>query len=151
MIVVRPATLADIESISDLLIASITALCVADHHNRAEVVARWLANKTPDGVRQWLENPETTLLVAERNGSLAGVGSISVKRRILLNYVSPEHRYAGVSSNLLDTMEIALGPGEASLDSTKTAHRFYLRRGWLDSGRPAPWAGMLAYPMRKAL
>ena len=45
MIRVRPATRDDAGAMSDLLVASITALCVADHHNRPEVVARWLANK----------------------------------------------------------------------------------------------------------
>ena len=31
-------------------------------------------------------------------------------------------------------MEAALGPGEATLTSTVTAHRFYLARGWSDAG-----------------
>jgi hypothetical protein len=46
VISVRPAVLADAEAMSDLLIASITALCVEDHQNRAEAVVPWLANKT---------------------------------------------------------------------------------------------------------
>ena len=49
MIIVRPAVVADAQAMSDLLVASITALCVADHGNRPEAVVPWLSNKTPDG------------------------------------------------------------------------------------------------------
>jgi hypothetical protein len=52
---------------------------------------------------------------------------------------------------LLAAMEAALGPGEATLTSTVTAHRFYLSRGWSDAGEIERYAGMIAYPMRKRL
>ena len=125
MIAVRPGTLADIDAMSDLLVASITALCVEDHHNR--------------------------LFVAEHDGVTAATGGCNVKREIILNYVSPEHRFAGMSSALLGAMEAALGPGEATLTSTVTARRFYLARGWSDAGAVERYAGMIAYPMRKML
>jgi GNAT superfamily N-acetyltransferase len=148
---VRAATLADAEAMSDVLVASITALCVADHHNRPEAVSRWLANKTPDGVRQWFATAGNRLFVVERDGAIAATGAINDKREIILNYVSPEHRFAGVSSALLAAMEAALGAGEATLTSTATAHRFYLARGWVDAGEIERYAGMSAYPMRKLL
>ena len=151
MIAVRPARFADAEAMSDLLVASITALCVADHHNRPEAVSRWLANKSPEGVRTWFANPGTRLFVAERDGVIAAAGAINDRREIILNYVSPEHRFAGVSSALLTAMETALGVGEAMLTSTATAHRFYRARGWVDAGEVKRYAGMVAYPMRKAI
>ncbi len=151
MITVRAATVADAEAMSEVLIASITALCVADHQNRPEAVSRWLANKTPDGVRAWFGNPENRLFVVERDGVIAAAGGINTRRQIILNYVSPAHRFAGVSTILLAAMEAALGPGDATLDSTETAHRFYLSRGWSDVGAPGQWAGVVAYPMRKVL
>jgi len=151
VISVRPAVLADAEAMSDLLIASITALCVEDHQNRAEVVVPWLANKTPEGVRSWFASPDGRLFVAEHDGVIAAAGGINAKREIVLNYVSPEHRFVGASSALLAAMEAALGPGEARLSSTVTAHRFYLSRGWTDAGAIEPYAGMIAYPMRKLL
>jgi GNAT superfamily N-acetyltransferase len=151
VITVRPAVLADAEAMSDLLVASITALCVADHQNRPDAVSRWLANKTPDGVRQWFANPGNRLVVAVRVGMLAATGAINDKREIILNYVSPEYRFAGVSTALLAAMENALGPGAARLTSTATAHRFYLARGWTDAGELERYAGMVAYPMRKVL
>ena len=151
MISVRPAVPADAEAMSDLLVASITALCVQDHGNRPEAIAPWLANKTPDGVRNWFANPDSRLFVVEHDGVIAAAGGINGKREITLNYVSPEHRFVGASSALLLAMEAALGPGEATLTSTRTAHRFYLRRGWIDDGEVERHAGMVAYPMRKRL
>ena len=151
MISVRPAVLADAEAMSDLLVASITALCVEDHGNRPDAVVPWLANKTPEGVRKWFANPESRLFVAEDDGALAAVGAFNRKREIILNYVSPEHRFFGASTALLAEMEAQLGPGEARLTSTATAHRFYLARGWADAGEIERYAGMAAYPMRKML
>jgi hypothetical protein len=151
VISVRPAVLADADAMSDVLITSITALCVEDHGNRPEVVARWLANKTPEGVRTWFGNPENRMLVAERDGVVAATGGFNTKREVILNYVSPEHRFVGASTALLAAMEAGLGAGEATLTSTATAHRFYLARGWTDTGEIERYAGMIAYPMRKAL
>jgi len=148
---VRAATRDDIQTMSDLLVASITALCVADHHNRPESVARWLSNKTPEGVRQWFDNPQNGIYVAERDAALAAAGAFNTRREIILNYVSPEHRFAGVSTAMLTAMEGALGPGEATLTSTETARRFYRSRGWQETGEIEHWAGMDAYPMHKRL
>jgi hypothetical protein len=151
VISVRPAVLADADAMSDVLVASITALCVEDHGNRPEAVARWLANKTPEGVRTWFGNPENRMFVAEHDGVVSAAGGFNTRREIILNYVSPEHRFVGASSALLAAMEAALGPGEATLTSTATAHRLYLRRGWTDTGEIDRYAGMIAYPMRKRL
>ena len=136
---------------SDVLIASITALCVQDHQNRPDIVALWLGNKTPEGVGKMLANPALKMLVAEHDDEITAVGAFRENREIALNYVSPEHRFTGVSKTLLAAMEEALGPGEASLTSTATAHEFYQRMGWRDVGEPDRRGGMVTYPMRKVL
>lgn len=151
MIIVRRAVVADVPAMSDVLIASITALCIEDHQNRPGIVTRWLRNKTPEGVAQMLANPALTMFVAEREGDIAAAGAINDSREIALNYVSPEHRFTGVSKALLKAMEAALGPGEATLISTATAHEFYQRMGWRDHGEAERGGGMIAYPMRKQL
>ena len=151
MIVVRNARLADAPQMSAVLIASITELCVADHRNNPETLAGWLANKTPEGVGKWFANPETTLVVAEHKGEIAAVGGFNTAREIMLNYVAPSHRFAGVSTALLEGMELGLGPGEATLNSTETAQRFYKRRGWKIVGDPQKHRGVDGYPMRKLL
>ena len=96
-------------------------------------------------------NPDNRLFVAEHDGTLAAAGACNVRREIILNYVSPEHRFVGASTALLAAMEQALGPGEATLTSTATAHRFYLSRGWQDAGPTERYAGMVVYPMRKTV
>jgi GNAT superfamily N-acetyltransferase len=151
MIVVRNARLADAPAMSVVLIESITELCVADHHNNPEALASWLANKTPEGVATWFANPDTTLVVAEHNREIAAVGGFNTSREIMLNYVSPKHRFAGVSTALLEAMELGLGAGEATLNSTETARKFYKHRGWKASGDPASHRGIDGYPMRKVL
>lgn len=151
MITVRPARIEDAEAMSALLVASISELCFADHQQQPEALARWLANKTPEGVRGFFANPQNRLFVAEQDGALAAVGGCNDAREIILNYVAPAHRFSGASSALLSAMEAALGPGEATLSSTLTALRFYLRRGWSETGALDRYAGMIAYPMCKQL
>ena len=134
-----------------MLIASITELCIADHRGNPQALASWLANKSPEGVLRWFGNPANTLLVAERDGHLAAVGGYNADLVIILNYVSPRHRFAGVSRTLLHEMERRLGPGEARLESSQTARRFYLNAGWQESGPPEPHQYVPGYPMRKML
>lgn len=150
MILVRNARLTDAPAMSSVLIASITELCVADHRNDAATLAGWLDNKTPGGVAAWFDNRDSTLVVAEHKGEIAAVGGFNLARQITLNYVSPSHRFAGVSSALLEAMELGLGPGEATLNSTKTARKFYKRRGW-EEGPVYTGRFIDGYPMRKML
>lgn len=151
MITIREAVVGDAAAISAVLIASITELCAADHRGDPEALKSWLANKTPEGVGMWFANPANTILVAERDGEIAACGAFNTGRKIILNYVAPKHRFAGVSKALLRAMEVALGPGEATLDSTLTARPFYLAAGWEEAGPPEPYRFVAGYPMRKLL
>jgi GNAT superfamily N-acetyltransferase len=151
VILVRNARLADVPAMSAVLIASITELCIADHRNDPDALAGWLAYKTPEGVARWFDNREVTIVVAERNGEIAAVGGFNASREIILNYVAPGHRFAGVSTALLTGMELGLGAGEAKLSSTETARRFYKSRGWAETGAGETFAGTSAFPMHKLL
>ena len=154
MILVRPATAADVPAMSLTLIASITELCVADHRNDPEAIARWTANKTPAGVTAMLNAPGNQLLVAERDGEVAAVGCVMGGNEIGLNYVHPAHRFKGVSRALLTAMENAMrqaGTAEARLKATTTAHQFYLDAGWSDAGPVYTGRWIDAYPMTKRL
>ena len=150
MIVVRAAVADDAAAMSAVLIASISELCAADHHNNPEILAGWLANKTPQGVAAWLTHPGNVILVAERDGEIAAVGGYN-GREIVINYVAPRHRFAGVSKAMLAALEAGIGPGEARLDSTETARRFYTSCGWESAGEPSAYRGVSSYPMRKLL
>jgi GNAT superfamily N-acetyltransferase len=153
MIAVRTAEPADVPAMSAILIASITELCGADHKDDPSAIARWTANKTPEGVAKMLANPSNDIFLAECDGRPAAVGCINGSVEIGLNYVHPGHRFRGVSKALLTAMEDVLrrrGVAEGHLSSTGTAHRFYLSCGWTDAGPTRLDFGLTCQPMRKA-
>src|SRR5690606_16623730 len=125
-----------------------------DHKDEPAAIERWTANKTPEGIRRILENPDVQLFVAEHDGTVAAVGCVQGGNEIGLNYVHPAHRFQGVSRALLAAMEQAMreaGVTEAKLKSTRTAHDFYLANGWQDAGPLYTGRWIDAWPMRKDL
>lgn len=151
MIDVRPAVDADVPAMSRTLVASIIELCALDHRGDPDSVALWVRNKSEDGVRAMLADRDNRLFVAELSGAVVAVGCVRSPNRIALNYVDPAYRFQGVSAALLSAMEEAIrstGHAEAALTSTATARRFYLARGWIETGPGAPRTG---YAMRKPL
>ena len=154
-ILMRPATTTDAEAAALVLRRSIAELCVPDHGNDPDILDPWLANKTPAMFLSWIAVPDSTILVADSDGTLAGVGGCRHDGEIILNYVSPDFRLMGVSTALLAALEAELrrhGVAKAVLDSTRTAHDFYLARGYVDDGAPQSWRGdATAQKMTKAL
>jgi GNAT superfamily N-acetyltransferase len=152
--VIREATPDDAEAMSRVLIASIVELCARDHGGDAGHIARWTANKSPEGVRAWFENTVNHLFVAENDGAMVGVGGFNDGGEIILNYVAPETRFEGVSKAMLAHLEAAMranGCREAHLTSTVTAHRLYVATGWRDTGVPQERFGVQVHPMTKSL
>ena len=94
---IRDATPEDAEAASVVVKRSITELCHADHKNDPAILARWLANKTPEHFRSWIDLQDNSLLVAVEQGQIVSVASVTHVGRIGLNYVSPEFRFRGVS------------------------------------------------------
>jgi GNAT superfamily N-acetyltransferase len=131
--IVRPALSCDADQGSAVLRRSIVDLCHADHGGDAARIASWTANKTPEHWQAWLKRDDASLLVAERDGVIVGVGLVDRAGTILLNYVAPEARFTGVSTALLAAMEEISrqrGDDACTLESTRTAERFYLARGY---------------------
>src|SRR5271169_1372010 len=81
------ALVEDAPAACEVLRRSISELCVADHRNDATILAQWLANKTPDIVASWILQPNNSVLVAVEDGIILGVGSVTDKGEINLNYV----------------------------------------------------------------
>lgn len=74
--------------------------------------------------------------------------------RVTLNYVSPNTRFQGVSSAILEALEAYLrrqGCSTCSLSSTQTAKRFYLKHGYAYAGVEEAWGKLSAQPMIKRL
>ncbi len=154
MIGIRAVNLTDAPRVSETLIASITELCGADHHNDPKLIAAWTSNKTPQNIAAWVQNPRARLFLAEIDGTIAGVGGISADGEVTLNYVHPDFRFRGVSRTMLDHLEeelTSLKISEGFLASTKTAHAFYLKAGWRNEGQFESSFGVDGIPMRKTL
>jgi GNAT superfamily N-acetyltransferase len=153
-ILVRRAIPADVPAMSRVLIASITALCAADHKNAPVAIAAWTANKSEAGVGEMLANPDLVMFVAEWRGAVAAVGAVTRSGDVALNYVAPEVRFKGVSKALLARLEeelATLGFDQARLESTETARRFYENCGWLADGPQATGRHVNGFPMKKPL
>jgi GNAT superfamily N-acetyltransferase len=129
---VRTATPADAAEACTVIRRSITELCMADHRGDEIHIGKWLSNKTPENVARW-----TTLdycIVAEESGVLLGIAAMNDSGKVLLNYVSPDARFRGVSKALMQHLEeraVGLGLAECILETTGTALRFYLSLGYV--------------------
>jgi GNAT superfamily N-acetyltransferase len=152
---IRDAVTEDADAACDVLRRSIAELCAADHRNDPAIVERWLANKTPETFRTWLDQANNTALVAVEDGRVLAVGSVTDEGEIGLNYVSPDARFRGVSRALLRALEVRAaerGNARCTLISTETALSFYRARGYSDEGPPVGAFGTLAgYPMARVL
>jgi len=153
--IIRDATPDDAEKACAVLRASISELCVADHHNDPDILGRWLANKTPENVAAWALAEARSLLVAVEADAILAVGGVADTGEITMNYVAPNARFRGVSAALMAALEaraVRRGALRATLLSTETAHRFYLSRGYRDVGpRQGKFGTSASYPMAKAL
>lgn len=140
MIQIRQATEADAAAAIGTLRRSITELCVLDHRNDPAQVEGWLGNKTVEVWREWIAQDDAFVLVAERDGKVVGVGMATLSGDILLNYVHPEARFAGVSKAVLAGLEEELkarGVQCCRVLSTVTARSFYESCGFRPEGGDA--------------
>jgi GNAT superfamily N-acetyltransferase len=149
------ATAADAVAACEVLRASISELCAADHHNDPEILKRWLASKTPENLAAWIADPDASMLLAVQDDVVLAVGAVRNDGEITLNYVSPTARFRGAGSALLAALEARAkerGNTHCKLLSTETAHRFYLNRGYVGRGEPQHKFGTSAsYPMSKQI
>ncbi len=154
-LVIRDALDEDAAQACEVLRRSIIELCSADHNNDPAILRSWLGNKTPDIFRSWIVQPGNNLLVAIDGERMVAVGSVTDGGQITLNYVSPDARFRGVSKSLLAALEDRAanrGCASCTLNSTETARRFYLARGYIETGTPGGHFGTNSgYPMSKSL
>jgi GNAT superfamily N-acetyltransferase len=133
---------------------SISELCTADHANDPALLARWLANKTPENFVRWTRRLDSSVLVAVEGTAVLAVGGVTDAGEITLNYVSPDVRLRGVSRAMLAALEVraaARGNARCILTSTATARRFYAAAGYEADGAPECKFGIPGYPLAKTL
>lgn len=153
---VRLATAEDAPELSILWIRSITELCTADHHGKADLIESWCAGKSAETLRHAVTEPFLHWLVAERSTSgLEGLGLLGPDAVVIALYVHPETTGRGAGSALLEELEqevIRRGETFVRLESTSAAREFYRRHGYQSSGDPVTrFGGVTAYPMEKRL
>ncbi len=152
---IRRAETEDAAAAVLLLRASITELCVADHQNDPDTLARWLRNKTTEHFLQWLANVDNFVVVAERENELCGVGSINRKGELNLLYVRPRRQRCGVGRTLLLALEAqatAWAVAEIRLRSSVGARAFYERHEYVSAGDPTvAFGAVIDYPYVKAI
>ena len=130
---IRAARSEDAAAACAVIRRSIIELCHADHDDP------WLSNKTPQHVATWIRRPDNHVFVAVEGDVILGVAAVTGRGAILLNYVSPDARFRGVSKALLAEMEATArqhGNTACRLISSVTARRFYVSAGYLDSDAP---------------
>jgi GNAT superfamily N-acetyltransferase len=151
---IRDAVVSDAVEACTVLRRSISELCFPDHQGDQSVLARWLANKTPEKVNSWIAQADCSLLLAVEYGKILAVGAVTDAGEITLNYVSPDARFQGVSKAMLLALEnraAERGNTQCTLESSETARRFYLSAGYRETGPPVIMFGSPGYPMFRSL
>jgi N-acetylglutamate synthase-like GNAT family acetyltransferase len=152
---VRPARTSDAELAIQTVIASIRELCVADHHNDAATLERWLGNKTPASFETWINNPENFCVIGEVSGVLSAVGLLHDSGEIRLFYVAPDSQRKGLGIAIhiaLEAHASLLNMERLHLCSTDAARSFYERVGYQASGAHKHMYGQLwCFPYTKQL
>ena len=151
---IRRARIDEAAAIAELIRASITELCVADHGSDQAKIDRWLENKTEDEVHSWLTRDELFIFVMDGDEGLRAARCHDTRGVVLMNYIAPGQRLKGLSSLMLAHLEASMlenGLAEARLVSTATARQLYENRGWQAYGELMPCMGVAGQPMRKQL
>lgn len=128
---VRPATPEDAPAMRALHTAAVRELGATAYDE--DQVEAWAA---PDADRDGFpfDDPDHHLVVATRNGDVAGFGQLHVpEREVVADYVHPDHAHRGVGSTLLAHLEgyaRGLGFDHLELTASMNAVAFYERHGY---------------------
>jgi GNAT superfamily N-acetyltransferase len=149
--IIRKAVPEDAEASCVVVRRSITECCVEDHQNNPAILARWLDNKIPENLRTWFQSRGYPVVAVDESRTV-GTAMLGANGSITLLYLIPEARYRGIGKALLSALETEAskrGLRQIELSSTKTAHDFYRRNGYSDTGHEASAFGLTAQLMKK--
>ncbi len=153
---VRTATPEDADAARAAVRRSIAEICGPDYGHEEPVMSDWLANKTPDKFRGWIEAPDAFSVVAVSGaGDVVGFGRMSRTGWVQMCYVVPEALHQGYGKALLGAMEqqaVRWGLNTIELNSSITAKAFYERNGYRLTGEPKMFGSTLGdFPFAKEL
>lgn len=113
--------------------SSITHLCAADHENDRQELYDWLNNKTHQNMLTWIADDQLFMMKTMIDGQIVSVGCANNAGRILMNYVAPKYQYQGISKMMMQKLEaclLSVNIKIATLESSKTAYKFYIGLNW---------------------
>lgn len=149
---IRPATPDDAECISALIVRLSPTFTLHPDGAGAE---EFFAKVTPQVIREYLASPEYAYLVAEEEGSLAGVVGVRGNGHLFHLFVEPALQGRGLSRRLWEmAMDAALragNPGEFTVNSSLYAEPIYRRYGFVPTGPRVETDGIAFVPMRLVL
>ena len=153
---VRIATSDDAHAACAAVRRSIAEVCGPAYGHEEPVMSDWLANKTPNNFREWIESPDAFSVVAVAGaGDVVGFGQMSRAGWVQMCYIVPEALYQGYGKALLRTMEwqaVQWGLHTVRLHSSITAKVFYERNGYRLTGEPKMFGSTLGdFPFAKEL
>src|SRR3954468_23869810 len=105
MVHFRTAEPRDAEAAVDVVRRSIIELCVADHSQDAETLAKWLDNKTPSNFTTWLADDDNFSAVGVEGDSILGVGIVKRNGEIVSLYLAPHAQRRGIGKALHEVLE----------------------------------------------
>ena len=151
--VVRQATSKDANAAVEVLRESIIQLCVTDHQNDPETLKHWLRNKNTKQFNRWCSNPDTYVVVAERDESIVGVGLLRRSGDFDLCYLKPGWQRKGIGSAIVSAIEDQARQWtirEVHLLAAFDAQTFWKHHGYVPDGEPTPAYGVIMdIPYRK--
>jgi N-acetylglutamate synthase-like GNAT family acetyltransferase len=142
---IRRALPEDASAACEVLRRSIAECCVEDHRNDPQLLATWLANKTPENVASWFLTPSNYTVVAVRDGQVIGVSLLTQAGKLSLCYVLPEALHGGAGKAMLANVEAQArqwGVSVIRLHSTAAGRDFYARHGYISAGRDKSCFGL---------
>lgn len=145
---IRPATIADAEAISALIVELSAPFYTSATRAGAEP---FLASVSADSQRRNLSAPNFSYYVAESSGELVGVVALRDKSHLFHLFVAPQFQRAGLATRLWRIVKaeaLAAGnPGQFTVNSSLNAVPVYERFGFVRKGDVQYMHGISFQPM----
>jgi putative acetyltransferase len=133
----RPFVASDTKAWLNVHRAAVREIAASDYSQA--VIDAWAPPITARTIESLQRGPSRTRIVAGLNGEIVGIGELALDNgELTACYVSPAFARRGVGSALMAELEaVAKRAGLVALflDSSVTAEPFYLRLGYVVTGR----------------